>query len=233
MIESTVWGVVHPRSAAAPGPDPFAGLAGQLVALLGAECASSLPRSRAASSNGTVRSAACAPPRGRPRTTARRVRPPPRPTPCHVQRRRWGLPAGARRPARPGWSASAPPSPAGSAELTLSVNRAAACRPRQPSDGLPAVSAEAMIRPPNRLMSVSNSRRWRPCVPGSRSFQNIRAPRFAGMTVAARAAEATRGTRRGEQRTADDLNGSSHFRERLGISPERFEPTGSGSFCNP
>ena len=82
----------------------------------------------------------------------------------------------------------------GSAEDTLSESRSAARRPRQPSEGLPAVSADAINSPPSRLRSVRNCWRFWALACGSASFQNMCAPRLAGNTVSARAAEARRGS---------------------------------------
>ena len=120
----------------------------------------------------------------------------------------------------------------GSAEETRSESRSAARRPRHPNEGLPAVSADAIINPPSRLRSVRNCWRLRALSSGS-----IRS-RTVCPEVGRKHGERQRGRGDpgqfpgGQQQAAADLNGRVDLRERLGVA-RKLLPTGSGSDRRP
>jgi hypothetical protein len=122
--------------------------------------------------------------------------------------------------------------PSGSAPDTASEIRPAACRPRHPSDGLPSVSADAMINPPSRLKSVRKLRRLSALRCGSDSFQNRCPPRLPGITVNARVAEAIRGILPVASNRPPPIWTAALMRAAVSGSAGTFVPTGSGSVRN-
>lgn len=89
----------------------------------------------------------------------------------------------------PSWEAA----PNGNAALTAVAAPLAARLPRQPSEGLPAVSALAIISPPSRLTSLRKAVRLAALRSGSDSAQKSCWVRVAGTTVAASASAASLG----------------------------------------
>jgi hypothetical protein len=152
----------------------------------------------------------------------------------------FAAPLGADLSPRPSLSASAlsasallDAAPTGSAAVTVSDTLRAACRPRQPRDGLPSVSTAAMISPPMRLTSARKARRSSALRCGSASFQNICPPRLPGITLSARVADANRGILPVANSSPPPIWTAPLMRATVSALNGTFGPTGSGSLLRP